>query len=104
MTTHRRQNDFFYCMGMERGKRRRAVKKEVQNIIRIPLVLGGSMGLIYAGCYQRTYQPLANGDDTFWKFWVLVIVLYIFVICASTWLLSLYLVKKVEEETKHERH
>lgn len=104
MEFYRRQDAFFYCMGMKKGSRRKTVKKEIYNSIKIPLLFGGCMGLVYLGCYGWIFEPSKYGDYTFWKSWGFVFAVYIAVITVSSWLLSHYLVRKMEEETKHERY
>ena len=104
MAFYRRQDEFFYCMGMKRSSRRRTVKKEIYNGIKVPLLFGGGMGLVYQGCYGWIFEPAKYGDYTFWKAWGLVFAAYLLVIAVGTGLISQYLVRKIEEETKHERY
>lgn len=104
MEFYRRQDAFFYCMGMKRGRRRKTVKKEIYSSIKIPLLFGGGMGLVYLGCYGWIFEPAKYGDYTYWKTWAFVFAIYIIVIVTGALLLSHYLVRKMEEETKHERY
>ena len=104
MEFYRRQDEFFYCMGMKRGRRRKTVKKEIYNSIRIPLFFGGGMGLVYTACYAWIFEPAKYGDDTFWKAWTTLSVMYLAVVAAGAFLMSQYLVRKMEEVTRHERY
>lgn len=104
MEFYRRQDEFFYCMGMKRSRRRKAVKKEIYNGIRIPVFFGGGMGLVYTGCYAWIFEPAKYGDYTFWKAWIMVSGGYIAVVAAGAFMMSQYLVRKMEEVTRHERY
>lgn len=97
---YERRYEFLRCMGMKKKIRRKNIRFEMKILSNIALLSTLVMSVIYVLSYRyRLMEKDAGGlDNVFWKYWILIIGVYVLTEYLVQLLFAKYVIRRVEKE------